>query len=242
MSCNSALTTISLIDDTRHLQRALDALRSHTPLVLDIEGVNLGRRGRVTMIQLCAAPNQVFCFDIVRIGPEAVEGIRPMLEDPSILKLCYDARCDADAMLHCHGVRLRGLYDLQIAYTLCHQDVKDPYLKGLQHALQHPGVVNDSDLVDILARKRQCKTLMRNLGSYHMFMQRPIPVYVLEYCAVDVVFLFNMFSQWAPVCSNVSDTTEKRVRAYVDAECQRSPRLMSLVDFPRGASSVQGQP
>ena len=57
-----------------------------------MEGVELGRAGSVTMIQLSATPNHVFCFDVLRLGPEIVERIRPLLEDASIMKLCYDAR------------------------------------------------------------------------------------------------------------------------------------------------------
>ena len=161
MQSNASLTTISLIDDARHVEGALQALRSRTPLVLDMEGVELGRKGHVTMIQLSATPTHVFCFDVQRMGGDVVQRIRPLLEDASITKLCYDARCDADALQHCHGVTLRGVYDLQIAYPLCHQLAADPFLKGLQRALQQPGVVQvcSSLLKSYIPQSHHCPSL-----------------------------------------------------------------------------------
>ena len=118
-----------------------------------------------------------------------------------------------------------------MAYTLCHQPVVDPFLKGLQRALQHPGIVKDADLQQILEHKTRCKDEMRTLGSRFTFTQRPIPMYVLEYCALDVVFLFSMYAQWAPMCKGVDSRTNERIRAYVEAPQQRPGRFMARVDF-----------
>ena len=64
---------------------------------------------------------------------------------------------------------------------------------------------------DILQHKQRCKHEMRVLGSEYVFARRPIPAYVLKYCALDVVFLFNMYWQWLPMCKGVAERSAKRI-------------------------------
>ena len=67
--------------------------------------MKLGRNGRVTMVQAAITPAHVLCFDIKVMGPKAMMALKPLLEDPQITKLCYDARCDADALTHIYQAR-----------------------------------------------------------------------------------------------------------------------------------------
>ncbi len=41
--------------------------------------------------------------------------LKEMLECPSVTKLFFDVRCDAEALYHQHGVNLRGVVDLQLS-------------------------------------------------------------------------------------------------------------------------------
>ena len=74
---------------------------------------------------------------------------------------------------------------------------------------------------------------MRTFGSQRMFLHRPVPNYILEYCALDVVYLFNMYAEWGGL-AHVFTRTAKRVSDFVDAASVRPSNLMSLVDFDRG--------
>ena len=156
-------------------------------------------------------------------------------------KLCYDSRCDADALYHLHGITLQGVYDLQVAYTLVHQTPDDPFLKGMLHALRQPGIVESDQLAEVLHRKELCKQEMRVLGSHRMFLRRPVPNYILEYCALDVIFLFNMFALWGGV-SRVFILSSTRMYTYVNEATPRAPRLMSLVDFERAPAVCEPEP
>lgn len=226
-------TMVTLVNTAEALQSACESLRGKSPIVLDLEGSNLGRRGRVTMLQIACSPEQVFCFDVMQIGDFAFQMLKPVLEDAGTVKLCYDCRCDADALLHLHGIYLRGIYDLQILFTLLFQARSDPYLKGLYHALQMPNIIEHDIREDVLFRKRQCKRMMQTESGRLIFAQRPVPPFVLEYCALDVVFLFNMYNQWRYFRDELSilRMSERRMQNYCFQVLPLDSRVMSTVDF-----------
>lgn len=229
----SVTTMVTLVNTAEALQDACKSLRGKTPIVIDLEGSNLGRGGSVTMLQIASSPEQVYCFDVMQMGDFAFQMLKPLLEDANILKLCFDCRCDADALLHLHGIYLRGIYDLQILFTLLFQAGNDPYLKGLYHALQMPNIIEMEIRDDVLLRKRQCKRMMQTAHGRLLFLQRPVPTFVLEYCALDVVFLFNMYYQWHHLRegSSIVCISEKRMQNYCFMPLPSSSRLMSNVDF-----------
>ena len=148
---------------------------------------------------------------------------------------------EQDALYHLHGITLQGVYDLQVAYTLVHQTPDDPFLKGMLHALRQPGIVESDQLAEVLHREELCKQEMRVLGSHRMFLRRPVPNYILEYCALDVIFLFNMFALWGGV-SRVFMLSSTRMYTYVNEATPRAPRLMSLVDFERAPAVCEPEP
>ena len=119
---------------------------------------------------------------------------------------------EQDALYHLHGITLQGVYDLQVAYTLVHQTPDDPVLKGMLHALRQPGIVESDQLAEVLHRTELCKQEMRVLGSHRMFLRRPVPNYILEYCALDVIFLFNMFALWGGVSPTAAAEAGLRVQ------------------------------
>ena len=56
---------------------------------------------------------------ICEAGVRAAEGrgrsLKAVLEDPEVTKLMFDCRVDSDALFHQHGIRLGGVYDVQLA-------------------------------------------------------------------------------------------------------------------------------
>ena len=231
----SVTTMVTLVNTAEGLQDACEALKGKSPIVIDLEGSNLGRRGSVTMLQVAGSPEQVYCFDVMQMGDFAFQMLKPLLEDISIVKLCYDCRCDADALLHLHGIYLRGVYDLQILFTLLFQASSDPYLKGLYHALQMPHIIEHEIRDEVLSRKRECKRMMQTASGRLLFAQRPVPPYILEYCALDVVFLFNMYNQWRHYRdeARLMRMSERRMQDYCFTRLPSDPRIMSCVDFVR---------
>ena len=225
--------TITLIDDQMYVEPALHMLQQYSCFAFDLEGVNLGRHGQITMLQIASAPTHVYCFDVLKLGPTLFVLIKSFLEDATKIKLCYDARCDADALYHSHGICLRGIMDIQVMYTVIHQHPTDPYLKGLTYTLALPGIVEPQFLQGVLACKIAGKNSMKTQGT-RLFTNRPLPLQLLRYCTLDVVYLFAMYVRWARLCdvSVVMHISACRCAEYVNSHNSAiKKRIMSVVDF-----------
>jgi hypothetical protein len=89
-------------------------------IAFDTEGVNLSRRGRLTVVTLShlAAGSTAYIFDILSIGRGMFLGdnnLKDLLESTVIRKISFDCRTDSDALYHQYHVRLANCYDLQVA-------------------------------------------------------------------------------------------------------------------------------
>ena len=232
---------MEFIDTLEGAAAACAILRRQNVLALDMEGCRLGKHGQTSLLQLAASKDLVYIFDVLALGPKGLfsdeaDLLAPILKSASIIKLCYDCRCDAEALYFLHGLLADGLYDLQIAYTLIFQASSDPYLKGLHRALAAPGVLpskhHSSRVVvgDILRKKLETK---RSCDFGVIMMQRPLPPSVLEYCATDVVHLFSMFALWSPRLGHVSTLlllTKQRMLQFIHRGANHV-WCMSRLDF-----------
>lgn len=214
-----------------------EKLATSPVVALDIEGYKLGKSGLVSLLQIALTPDHVICFDVLQIGCDTLlhderSFLRQLFEDGGVIKLCYDSRCDADYLWYQHGIRVKGMYDVQVVYTRLFQSPGDPYLKGLHVALSVPGIVEAEYLDSILKTKQTCKRRMR-LGGANFFMVRPLDLSLLQYCAIDVIYLFSMFRKWGTLVSmdSVVEATKMRIQAFLDNQ-ERESLVLSKVDFP----------
>jgi hypothetical protein len=111
---------IVYVDREDQLAEVLSELSTHREIAFDAEGVNLGRKGELTIATFGgldrAAP--VYVVDVKVLGAAIAfsDGIfeqgpkyfRSLLEDPAITKVTFDCRGDSDALFHQFGVQLRS--------------------------------------------------------------------------------------------------------------------------------------
>ena len=204
---------------------------------LDMEGMTLGRNGTTSLLQLSASADEVYIFDVWTLGQELFSAafLLPILTSPIIIKLCYDCRCDAEALFYQHGVLAFGLYDLQIVYTTLFQSVGDPYLKGLHKALQAPGVLEPDEITSMVRRKLVAKQEWK-ANNFDSVFARPLPSEFLQYCATDVAYLFRMYQLWSALVSRdlVMEITQQRMRQFIKLtppQKQAQKKMMSRLDF-----------
>jgi ribonuclease D len=95
---------VTLVDSDEAMTACVEALAAAQTVALDCEGVDLGRLGSVTLVQL-ATETHCFVLDIMSQRCD-VEFLRRLLEDPSVLKIVHDPACDADALLHHLRIRV----------------------------------------------------------------------------------------------------------------------------------------
>lgn len=100
-------------DSIDQLENCLALLEPHKVICLDCEGVRLGRDGSLCLIQI-ATPLHVVIFDITCLGASVFDaGLRAILENPNVLKIFHDVRCDSDALFHLHQTTLCNVFDTQ---------------------------------------------------------------------------------------------------------------------------------
>ena len=112
----------SLVDSVESLEDVVFWLCQHRhDIALDIEGVELCRRGRVSLIQICTVcsyprKHHILLIDIAVMDARAFDpvcdaltgqneiSLRAILQDNKREKIIFDGRVDADAMFHLYGV------------------------------------------------------------------------------------------------------------------------------------------
>jgi len=227
------------IDDSTKAAEVCKHLGQKNLLGFDMEGLGLGRNGTTSLIQLSASRDEVYVFDVLALGHElfSASHLLPIFSSHNIIKLCYDCRCDAEALFHQHGVLVNGLYDLQIVYTALFQNSNDKYLKGLHKALQSPGILQPTEIECMVKRKMAAKQEWA-ADNFDLVLARPLSDDFLQYCAADVAYLFRMYELWAPhVCRRlVIGITQQRMKMFIhltQQQIQIQKKQMSLLDFSK---------
>ena len=155
--------------------QALACLRGSGALALDVEGIDLGRFGAVSLVQL-ATRERTFVFDVLgrTAADPVVEFLRAVLEDADTIKVVHDCRMDSDALQHCLGIELRNVHD-----TACwHAELTGQHEVGLHALLQHHRLpANSTHRSNVYAQ------------NHAFWRARPLTAAMLERAANDVAQL-----------------------------------------------------
>ncbi|TEB27995.1 hypothetical protein FA13DRAFT_825377 [Coprinellus micaceus] len=171
-------------------------------IAVDLEGVQLSRKGRVSLVQLKANHSRViWLLDITVLGGEAFthpnsEGVtvKHILESSAYKKLFYDVRRDADALYNLYAIDMSNVLDVQLTELAVRKSnrLHSRHLNGLAKSittyLRPPP--------HFLATKEAGQALMNPKlglgGSYEVFERRPLRRELVEYAAQDVALLANL--------------------------------------------------
>eukprot|EP00921_Rhytidocystis_pertsovi_P013650 GHVQ01022144.1.p1 GENE.GHVQ01022144.1~~GHVQ01022144.1.p1 ORF type:complete len:537 (+),score=77.35 GHVQ01022144.1:108-1718(+) len=83
-------------------------------VAVDSEGLQLGRFGKLCVLQICVGRTVLVCD---ALQPSVVEAFRPLLTSPAITKVCHDCREDNSALYHQYGLSMKNVFDTQVAHT-----------------------------------------------------------------------------------------------------------------------------
>ena len=159
-----------------------DAFKDASLVALDIEGVDLGRDGQISLIQLSPSPAKCFLLDVLGQDKESVLvcWLRSLLESKSVLKIIHDCRMDSDALK----------YRLAIDLAHCH-DTSCWHL----HIHREP----DANLNSVLLANGIKPNTQRDSSVYaanHAFWAtRPLTPRMIEWAAGDVCSLFHVHAK-----------------------------------------------
>ncbi len=157
-----------LIDEGSALAEVAGQLAGQSRIALDCEAAGFHRyTDRLCLVQLSTL-DQTYLFDPLLIDPAST--LRPLLEDPKILVVMHGADYDLRLLDRDLGIRIRGLFDTQVAASL----LGAPAL-GLAALLEtHLGVT--------LSKQHQRAD----------WAQRPLPEAYLRYAAADTQHLLAL--------------------------------------------------
>ena len=182
--------------------------QSEPSVAVDLEGVDLGREGRVATLQLCGSSGSkggamptTYVVDVGTLGPTAFSaeaGLRALLESEAVTKLFFDVRSDASALFHHYGISMpaSAVIDLQLL-DICHNTRKGQALRrlnGLSYLLENvSGVLDFADRCRMTAIKEQARKLFSPEcgGSFNVWLARPLSPLLLEYTA-DVRYFHGL--------------------------------------------------
>ena len=106
--------TVISTESTEDLTECIEHIERFNLVALDCEGVDLGRTGQISIIQL-STPMRSFLFDVHEVAHdhEMVSFLRAVLENPNVIKIIHDCKMDADALFPLLEISLCGVHDTQ---------------------------------------------------------------------------------------------------------------------------------
>ena len=224
-----AAQLIDTEDQVKQLVSLISRRRHGTGLIfLDLEGVNLSRRGTIAIMQLLLPPSPVvYLVDIHVLANRAFTtkdekgtSLKTVLEAPGIAKCLFDVRNDSDALFGLFGVSLRGAVDIQILEFVSRQ-VWHRYLTGLGKCIaQEKNLLPSVTKEHIKIKENGLKLFAPEKGgSYEVFLERPLRPEIVAYCAQDVLLLPPLLALYA---SRLTPNKAGKIQAIVDERIKLS--------------------
>lgn len=190
---------IKILQNTRVIQTIKDCLfvteailksaqTEQVVISFDCEGINLGVKGQLTLLEIGTTRGEAFIFDVLSCPEMVLEGgLKVLLENENVIKVIHDCRNDSVNLNKQFGILMRNVFDTQSAHAV---------LQFQNHQKQVYKVKNVSlnTLCEIYGApinpmKDQLKNVYRRDQKY--WARRPLTRDMLLYAAGDVLVLIN---------------------------------------------------
>ncbi|XP_015178535.1 PREDICTED: uncharacterized protein LOC107067479 [Polistes dominula] len=152
----------------------------------DCEGINLGAKGQLTLIQIGTMTGQAYVFDLFTC-PTLMQagGLQKLLESDKVIKVIHDCKNDSVNLYNQFNVTLNNVFDTQAAHAVIQfQETGKPVYKvknvNLNILCDHYGAQSNP-------LKEQLKNIYRKDQRY--WSRRPMTRDMLIYASSDVLSL-----------------------------------------------------
>merc|ERR1719342_104781 len=198
-----------------------DLMRSGQPVGFDGEGVNLGPKGQLTLVQISTFNGQVIIFDVQTTpGIMTQGGLKKLLESEHLIKVVHDCRNDSAALFFQCDVQVKNVFDTQAAHAVLQlQDTGKPVYKVKNVSLN---ALCELYNAPVNPMKEQVKNIYRRDQKF--WARRPLTRDMICYAAADVLALvptiYNaMASQIKPeFCNLFKELCEEQVLLYIQGD------------------------
>lgn len=189
-----------VVDCEIKLHQATTEVAGVQVLGFDCEGVDLGRFGKICIVQL-STRTKCFLFDVKDLDKESVIVLflKSILENPSVTKVIHDCKMDSDALYHLLDIKLCNSHDTQVWDTILFNRGKG---SNLNQTLSDTGCTINS---------------ARRPNIYHQdnafWAKRPLTKHMIAWAAGDVSSLFELYEKQLAMA-----TVETSTRCRMESE------------------------
>jgi exonuclease 3'-5' domain-containing protein 1 len=174
-------------------------------LYLDLEGINLGRNGSISIMSLYIKPlGRIYLIDVHRLDKATFStanssgiSLKTLLESSIIPKVIFDIRNDSDALFSHYRISVNGIIDLQLMELASRKGSvsNKKFVAGLAKCIELDSIVSASAKMDWKLTKDNAREFFRpeEGGRYEIFNERPMSQEIIQYCAGDVALLPGLY-------------------------------------------------
>lgn len=218
-------------------QELADTFKDAKVIGLGIQGVDLGRMGAISLIQLTkAGSGRVYLLDVYGMETaddnELIKWMRGLLESESIVKVMHDCRMGSDALEHLLKITLVGVHDVACWHEVLH-GTSDAPIKTVcsMYGLQADAGPSGQDY----------------LANYKLWGARPLTAKLVGWGAKDAGNVLEIYNKQVAAASakQVEQAREKVVLALdvlrgaqMEVVSVGARKLGAFIG--RGASALRG--
>ncbi|GJQ75282.1 egl [Trypoxylus dichotomus] len=153
----------------------------------DCEGINLGVKGQLTLMQIATMNGISYVFDLISCPSMIEYGLKALLESTEVVKIIHDCRNDSANLYRQFNITLRNVFDTQAAHAvLTYQDTSKPVYKAKSVALN---ALCECYGAPGNPMKEQLKNIYRRDQKY--WSRRPLTREMILYASADVLSLVH---------------------------------------------------
>ncbi|KRT86304.1 hypothetical protein AMK59_1855, partial [Oryctes borbonicus] len=153
----------------------------------DCEGINLGVKGQLTLMQIATMNGISYVFDLISCPAMIDNGLKAILESTEVVKIIHDCRNDSANLYRQFNITLRNVFDTQAAHAvLTYQDTNKPVYKAKSVALN---ALCECYGTPGNPMKEQLKNIYRRDQKY--WSRRPLTREMILYASADVLSLVH---------------------------------------------------
>jgi exonuclease 3'-5' domain-containing protein 1 len=191
-----------LIDTEQGVRALLHTIEAsnldHPFLLLDLEGVSLGRHGTISILQVLVPPSRtVYLLDVHVLGSLVFSTrskigttLKEILQSSEYLKMFFDLCNDLDALYAHFGIKLDCVIDVQLLEFGTRRRT-GRFLKGLAKSIAEDSGLSNQQIREWQASKELGHDMFdpKRGSSYEVFNHRPLDKAIVDYCARDILLL-----------------------------------------------------
>lgn len=97
------------------IMKSAPASDERVVISFDCEGVNLGIKGQLTIIEIGTVRGEAFIFDLQQCPAMVIDGgLKQLLEDDNVIKIIHDCRNDSYNLYAQYNILLKNVFDTQV--------------------------------------------------------------------------------------------------------------------------------